>query len=372
MDNTTSVSSHIGSNISQGKDFNIYSSNTSFEVLSKYDKAIRKVSADKEDHSTSKISDKIANSIIICAPQIEDPNYLTYTKVVTTKYIDNDGNGKYSYGDSIISQIESDKKDIYDGIRYKDNGQFDLVVTDNNGVPVCITPPFNDIDTSYFTTSSSAKADINRLRKYADATFSLTLSDDFRKTIGNANEYIANIPISYTPIVPDRTNSTYLIIKKGSDENLNQKNYYVGKLEKDTDENGDYLSYTIDGQIEPIKYYPKNKDASTKGYSFIKVSFSYLLDQFIEFNEWKEMQFNKDVPPLDNSNLTNKSVAYKLAYLLNAVNDLNNRPYMYSLNNKMMPNDETRRYVWFGNKDDYKNAKKYEDAENTAFIINKE
>ena len=157
MDNQSFIPSHIGSNTSQGKDFSIYTSNTSFEVLSRYDQALRKGSSvlDNENNVTTvntvnNIANKIANSIIICSPQVEDPNYQTYTKTVTVKYINRDNIDGLSDDDLILNTTYKDDKDVSGLLAYKDSGQFDLVVTDDNGVPACITPPFNDIDTTYF------------------------------------------------------------------------------------------------------------------------------------------------------------------------------------------------------------------------------
>ena len=96
-----------------------------------------------------------------------------------------------------------------------------------------------------------------------------------------------------------------------------------------------------------------------------------LLDKYIEFENWKNTEFDANAPSLDNKEFDSKSISYKLAYLLNAVNDLNNRPYMYSLNNKINPNDNTRRYVWFGDTEEYKQVKNTDLAKDTAFIINK-
>lgn len=373
MDNQSFIPSHIGSNTSQGKDFSIYTSNTSFEVLSKYDQALRKGSSvlDKENNVTTvntvnNIANKIANSIIICSPQVEDPNYQTYTKTVTVKYINRDNIDGLSGDDLILNTTYKDDKDVSGLLAYKDSGQFDLVVTDDNGVPACITPPFNDIDTTYFEVLSSVYIP-DRIRNYVN-TYPLTLSEKFRNTIGDASKYIEKIPISYTPIVPDNTNPTYLIIGPTNDQNINKKEYYAYTL---TDEKDGYFSY-ITPSGNKLKYYPSDISKNDpQGYKFVKVSFTYLLDKYIEFENWKNTEFDTNVPSLDNKEFDSKSINYKLAYLLNAVNDLNNRPYMYSLNNKINPNDNTRRYVWFGDTEEYKQVKNIDLAKDTAFIINK-
>ena len=103
MDNNL-VSSHIGNLAQTGKDFNVIVTNAPFKLLSSLDKIYRTGSSDTGGNGTTTATNngmgtKIANSFMICAPQIPD-DYTTYKYVADVAYIDRDNNGQYSYGDT--------------------------------------------------------------------------------------------------------------------------------------------------------------------------------------------------------------------------------------------------------------------------------
>lgn len=363
------ISSHVGTLTSQGKDFSIFSTNASFEVLSKVDNALRsgssQVVGDTTNVATTNgMGTKIANSLIVCAPQVKDTT-TTLTYMQTLSYVDVDNDNQYSSYDYKLLESSYTYVSSESSLKYKDNGQFDLVVTDAYGVPACLTPPFNDIDTSYFTVKSSIEVP-SRKRDYI-TSYVMTLSDAFRENIGAANDYIAKVPYSYTAIVPDVDDKKtfYLIVPKSSKNNQNKREYYVGNF------NSSYsgrLAYIGPGEKRIYK-------DDTSNYTIVEATFSYVLDMCVELMQWKEDNFNpkEEVPKIDNTYISGKSLSYQLAYLLNCVNDLNNRPYEYSLNKIIDPSNNS--YIWTGNKTDYSGIMKdsrYEKyVADTTFILQK-
>ena len=141
MDNNL-VSSHIGNLAQTGKDFNVIVTNAPFKLLSSLDKIYRTGSSNTGGNGTTTATNngmgtKIANSFMICAPQIPD-DYTTYNYVANVAYIDRDNNGQYTYGDT---QLYNDAYTyVYTSYNaYKDTGEFDLVATDAYGIPVVLT-----------------------------------------------------------------------------------------------------------------------------------------------------------------------------------------------------------------------------------------
>ena len=349
------TSSHIGNLAQSGKDFNILASNVPYKMLSNYDTAVRKAS---NDSSTSNydISGKISNSIIICAPQERD-NTTVYTQWTKFTYEDNDNNGTFSNDDLMINTysyatVENKVKDLY-----KDTGDFDLVVTDDDGVPVCLTPPFNDIDTDYFTVRKNIE---HRNRGYCNSN-ALTMSESFRDTLGNTAKTLDNLIFTYTPIVPNQDKTIYLIstYKVG---NPNNKNYYVGYAGT----NGNITISNKDNKWT-YSYHPNANDTITNDErtTFTRVSFSYLLDWNIALQQWKDKEFN------DNDKIDSKwdrigsSTNKKISYLLDQVTKLTNYKYMFQLNGS------STSYVWTGSKSQYDNmGSNQRNRNNATFIIN--
>lgn len=354
MNNYTS--SHIGTLTQSGKDFGILASNVPFKMLYKYDAAVRK-NSNSIGSSSYDISGKIANSIIICAPQEKD-NTTLYTQWTKFSYYDNDSDGKFSDLDSgstySYTTIDSKPDETY-----KDNGEFDLVVTDSDGVPVCVTPPFNDIDTEYFAVEKNLDS---RYRDYTTGQV-LTLSERFGNNLSNVNKTLDELIYTYTPIVPSKEKTIYLITtyKVG---NPNNKDYYIGY----TGNGGNILISQSNGKWT-YSYSPDEdttivNDATT---SFTKVSFTYLLDWNIELQKWRDKEFPQgdkiddkwDKDPYGNS------INSKISYLLDKVNQLWNAKYMYRLENS------STSYIWTGTKSDYDNKLGSDkNRKDVTFILN--
>lgn len=365
MDNNL-VSSHIGNLAQTGKDFNVIVTNAPFKLLSSLDKLYRTGSSNDGGNGTTTATNngmgtKIANSFMICAPQIPD-DYTTYNYVANVAYIDRDNNAQYTYGDT---QLYNDAYTyVYTSYNaYKDTGEFDLVATDAYGIPVALTPPFNDIDKEYFDVRSDIPS---RYRDYCHSR-SLTLSENFSKQFGGIGEYIGYIGYSYTPIVIDYDKTTYFI---RASQKIGQANprplYFVGKMDEVSPKG--VLSYKA--KIGHVNKYldPSITYDDEYNYEYIPVSFEYLLNEVDKIKDWKSTEFPKDkwVWKEGESVIESDTIQKKLAYLLATVNKLNNLPYVL---NRTGSTSEDISYLWSGSMSDYKRIPNSDKDNKTTFII---
>ena len=365
MDNNL-VSSHIGNLAQTGKDFNVIVTNAPFKLLSSLDKIYRTGSSNDGGNGTTTATNngmgtKIANSFMICAPQTPD-EYTIYNYVSNVAYIDRDNNGQYTYGDT---QLYNDSyTHMYTSYNaYKDTGEFDLVATDAYGIPVALTPPFNDIDKNYFDVSSDIPS---RYRDYCHSR-SLTLSENFSKQFGGIGKYIGYIGYSYTPIVIDYDKTTYFIRASQKVSKANQRPlYFVGKMDEVSPKG--VLSYKA--QIGNVNKYldPSITYDDEYNYEYIPVSFEYLLNEVDKIKDWKSTEFPKDkwVWKEGESVIESDTIQKKLAYLLATVNKLNNLPYVL---NRTGSTSEDISYLWSGNMHDYKRIPNSDKDNKTTFII---
>ena len=369
MDNNL-ITSHIGNLAQTGKDFNVIVTNAPFKLLSSLDKVYRTGSSDKGGNGTTTATNngmgtKIANSFVICAPQIPD-EYTVYNYVGDIAYIDVDNNGYYNSGD--IQLYNNSHTNVISSSTYKDTGEFDLVVTDAYGIPVVLTPPFNDIDTTYFSISVDSQS---RSRDYCHSR-ALTLSDKFGKQFSEVGEYIGYIPYSYTPIVKDYDKTTYFIraSKKVTTGDPNPRPlYFVGKMDKVSPEGK--LSYiakidNVNKFLDPTIAYDDEYN-----YEYVPVSFEYLLDEVNEIKKWKSTEFPEDNDEWneDESIDGSTSIQKKLSYLMKTVNKLNNLPYVL---NRTGSTSKDISYLWSGNMTEYEGitkSDKDDKDDRTTFII---
>lgn len=369
MDNNL-ITSHIGNLAQTGKDFNVIVTNAPFKLLSSLDKVYRTGSSDKGGNGTTTATNngmgtKIANSFVICAPQIPD-EYTIYNYVGDIAYIDVDNNGYYNSGD--IQLYNNSHTDVISSSTYKDTGEFDLVVTDAYGIPVVLTPPFNDIDTTYFSISVDSQS---RSRDYCHSR-ALTLSDKFGKQFSEVGEYIGYIPYSYTPIVKDYDKTTYFIraSKKVVTGDPNPRPlYFVGKMDKVSPEGK--LSYKA--QIDNVNKFldPTITYDDEYNYEYVPVSFEYLLDEVNEIKKWKSTEFPEDNDEWDENESIDgsASIQKKLSYLMKTVNKLNNLPYVL---NRTGSTSKDISYLWSGNMAEYEGitkSDKDDKDDRTTFII---
>lgn len=365
MDNNL-VSSHIGNLAQTGKDFNVIVTNAPFKLLSSLDKIYRTGSSDTGGNGTTTATNngmgtKIANSFMICAPQIPD-EYTTYNYVANVAYIDRDNNGQYTYGDTQL--YNNAYTYVYTSSNaYKDTGEFDLVATDAYGIPVALTPPFNDIDKNYFDISSDIPS---RYRDYCHSR-SLTLSKNFSTQFSDLGKYVETIGYTYTPIVIDYDKTTYFIraSKKVSDPNPRPL-YFVGKMDKVSPKG--VLSYKA--QIGNVNKYldPSITHDDEYNYEYIPVSFEYLLDELDKLKDWKSTEFpNTSYVWNEGEKLEDSaSVLKKLSYLMKTVSKLNNLPYVL---NRTGSTSKDISYLWSGNMTEYENMAKSDKDDKTTFII---
>lgn len=365
MDNNL-VSSHIGNLAQTGKDFNVIVTNAPFKLLSSLDKIYRTGSSDTGGNGTTTATNngmgtKIANSFMICAPQIPD-EYTTYNYVANVAYIDRDNNGQYTYGDTQL--YNNAYTYVYTSSNaYKDTGEFDLVATDAYGIPVALTPPFNDIDKNYFDISSDIPS---RYRDYCHSR-SLTLSKNFSTQFSDLGKYIETTGYTYTPIVIDYDKTTYFIraSKKVSGPNPRPL-YFVGKMDKVSPKG--VLSYKA--QIGNVNKYldPSITHDDEYNYEYIPVSFEYLLDEVDKLRDWKSTEFPEDNSEWneDESIDGSATIQKKLSYLLKTVSKLNNLPYVL---NRTGSTSKDISYLWSGNMTEYENMAKSDKDDKTTFII---
>lgn len=366
MDNNL-VSSHIGNLAQTGKDFNVIVTNAPFKLLSSLDKLYRTGSSGMGGNGTTTATNngmgtKIANSFMICAPQTPD-DYTTYNYVANVAYIDRDNNGQYSYGDT---QLYNDAYTyVYTSSNtYKDTGEFDLVATDAYGIPVALTPPFNDIDKNYFDINSDMPS---RYREYCHSR-SLTLSKNFSAQFDGLGEYVKEIAYSYTPIVTDYDKTLYFIRASQIKSGPNQRPlYFVGKMDT-ANPNGE-LSYKA--KIGDTYTYLTTKITSDNIYSYeyIPVSFEYLLNEVNGLKNWKSTEFpdNNNGEWHEGEKIDNTdSISKKLSYLMATVKKLNNLPYVL---NRTGSTSKDISYLWSGNISDYEGITKSDKDNKTTFII---
>ena len=365
MDNNL-VSSHIGNLAQTGKDFNVIVTNAPFKLLSSLDKIYRTGSSNNGGNGTTTATNngmgtKIANSFMICAPQTPD-DYTTYNYVANVAYIDRDNNGQYTYGDTQLYN------DAYTYVHtsynaYKDTGEFDLVATDAYGIPVALTPPFNDIDKEYFDVRSDIPS---RYRDYCHSR-SLTLSENFSKQFGGIGQYIGYIGYSYTPIVIDYDKTTYFIRASQKVGRANQRPlYFVGKMDEVSPKG--VLSYkakigNVNKYLDPSITYDDEYN-----YEYIPVSFEYLLNEVDKIKDWKSTQFpNTSYIWNEGEKLEDSaSILKKLSYLMKTVSKLNNLPYVL---NRTGSTSRDISYLWSGNMHDYERITKSDKDNKTTFII---
>lgn len=347
----------VGNLEASGKEFKILASNVSFELLAKYDKYIRESGSSVDNSGTSLASSggigkNIANSVIVCAPQTKATS-ITYTYSATYSWIDN-GDGIYTNGETIVNGSTQGTTTYTSSKNTEDYGKYDLVVTDQNGIPAVITPPFNDIDTKCFTTYVGlSNPDVVPSRKDYCKTTTLTLSDSLRNSVGNADQFISYSPYNFTYI----TDEGMRLIQVNSGGLGTSTRYYVCKDLGEPNEEGFY-SYT---------YYDSNnekKHISKEDSKVTRADYAYVLNEMISLREWKEKNFTQDSQGDAGKPWDGWTVNQKVTYLLEHMNDL------LSLNFVLRHDTTTPSYLWSGKKNEYNKVSQDKSTrENTTFII---
>lgn len=358
MSNTQYIPRTVGNLDASGKEFKILASNVSFEVLAKYDNYIRGGGSSAYNSSTSLASSSgigrnIANAFIICAPQTKATT-VTYTYNNTYSWLEGlNGDGIYNKDTEYVVDGNTDGELSYTSVQStEDYGKYDLVVTDGNGIPAVVTPPFNDIDQRYFSISVGADDGVNPSRKDYCKTTSLTLSYNIQSSVGNSDKFISYAPYSFTYI----TDEGMRLIQVKSTYGAGSR-YYVCKEEdlRYDAATGQYAYTYLDGTGEKHIY------ASDSTIS--RADYSYVLNEMIKLREWKSKNFpeyTKTEDPYYNTYFDGWTLEKKMSYLLKYVSMTNNTYFV------MRHDDSTPAYLWSGTKDKYNAAQASKD---TTYII---
>ncbi len=347
----------VGSLSSSGKEFKILASNVSFEVLAMYDEHIREANStvDTDNNisnalaSDSGVGANIANSLIVCAPQMK--SYTTIVNASTNySFIDKNGDKVYDKeeGDKIISGSYEPEINVINQEGTEDTGKYDLVVTDYNGVPGIITPPFNDIDKNYFTVSNS---NVDPSRSKYCRTVSLTFNPEMSDTIGRAHKFIDEATYAFTYNTPNER--MYLIEVRDDGPGGQPSRYYTTNeeltLSKDLGTNGyKYYSYTYYDDENNLCYIYDD------GNTIINpANYSYILNEYLKLRKWKEENFSY-IPANGEEKwkeyFRKEEFTYmndKINWLLEKVYGLVNSKFLYRAD------DTVPTYLWSGNKENY-------------------
>ena len=359
------------SNGNAGQNFNIYVSNVPFETISELDSKYRNITSSyvnsQNNVNNNGLGTNIANSIIICASDIEDKSS-TYRILTYTDFKDQNNNGKYDQDvDSTLETYVAPIEKINAAYGYRDTGNYDIAVTDTYGHPIVLTPPFNDVNKKYFSTqiadgSLSYKGISYRGLNYP--TSMLTLSDTFTKQFDNVGKVVEEMDITYTPII--KHTYSYIINDEGQKVIDNSKTWKLGYYTRSGDNAKVWVVYDLGNETNTL---PKDLQAN-KGWNepkTVEPEFTHSLRFCDAIGEIADLQAKFD-PTNDNAEIT---------YLKNQVKDLQEKvENLLKLNfilskNYKGDNDNPYSYIWTGSNDEYgKVADADKKNPNITFLIN--
>lgn len=216
-----------------GQDFNIIVSDAKFETISyidyKFRNTVSSYTNGQNNVNNNGLGTNIANSIIICSYKTEDKNSLKRS-ITYSSWLESDHNNRYDADkDQLVEAPYTTTYTVQETVGYRDSGIYDLAVTDNYGHPIVLTPPFNDIDSKYFTSKiadgSIASHEIS-YRKVNYPTSYLTLSDDFAKQFNGVNDVVRDMDITYTPLV--KQTYSYTLVNGKKEINGNYSTWKIG------------------------------------------------------------------------------------------------------------------------------------------------
>lgn len=359
MSNTQYIPRTVGNLEASGKEFKILASNVSFEVLAKYDNYIRGGGSSSADNSSTSLASSsgigrnIANAFIICAPQTKATT-ITYTYNNTYSWLEGlNGDGIYNKDTEYVVDGSIDGALSYTSKQStEDYGKYDLVVTDGNGIPAVVTPPFNDIDTRYFSISVGNDSGVDPSRKDYCKTTSLTLSYNIQNSVGNSDKFISEADDNYTRLTDDK--SLRLIQVKSSSGTGTR--YYVCSYSEVKDLKDGHYSYTYLNGNDVAYIWPGDS-------TITRADYAYVLNTMIKLSYWKETNFkeyNRTEDPYYNTYFQDWTLDQKISYLLKYVSYTNNAYFV------MRHDKSTPAYLWSGSSDIYNSANMDKD---TTYII---
>ena len=355
------------SNGNAGQNFNIYVSNVPFETISELDSNYRNTTSSyvngQNNVNNNGLGTNIANSIIICASDVEDKSS-TYRILTYTDFKDQNNNGKYDRDiDNTLETYAAPIEKINAACGYRDTGNYDIAVTDTYGHPIVLTPPFNDINKKYFSTqiadgSLSYKEISYRGLNYP--TSMLTLSDAFAKQFDSVSKVIDDMDLTYTPIVKHTYSYTL--------DDTGQKvinNSYTWKLGYYTQNSNSRVWFVYDPQNSNTR--PKDLQAN-KDWNVpqpVEPEFTHSLRFCDAIGEIADLQAKFD------DNNPDAEITYlkkRVTILEDKVDKLLKLNFVLSKNYKG-DNDNPYTYIWTGSNKDYETVS-YKDAKNITFLIN--
>lgn len=349
-----------------GQDFNIIVSDAKFETISyidyKYRNTVSSYTNGQNNANNNGLGTNIANSIIICSYKTEDKNSLKQS-ITYTSWLESDNNNRYDADkDQLVEAPYTTTYTVQESVSYRDSGIYDLAVTDNYGHPIVLTPPFNDIDSKYFTSKiadgSVASHEIS-YRKVNYPTSYLTLSDDFAKQFDGVNDVVRDMDITYTPLVKQTYSYTLVNGKKEIDTKSTWK---IGYVINPTNTK-DWVVFDPNKETGQATWPNKITNPETQMYSH-SLRFCDLVG---------------DVAELQHKTDKNNKEDGSLGYLYDWINTLQQKVSQLMELNFILANNYNKNehptapysYIWTGSAEEYKNTwDKNNLPNNVTFLIN--
>lgn len=326
-----------------GQDFNVIVSNASFESLKKFKDWAS--DSDNGGATNNGLGTNIKNSFIICSPQQSDDEVTISTDIQKINYRENGNAAGYQEGDDelIDSTTISTTSMTMDK---RDTGATDLIVTDHLGNLIRLTPPFTDIDTTYFSVKEgilTTDADVNNNTMYGCRA--LTFNKEYSKLLTETSSNMSTLSTTYTPIInyinrnienedgTKRNDITYSTVAYWYENEKGNKIWTtVSYNQSDDNIDTDFKTF-----VET--YSTTNKEWGA--YHTYSVSFIDLLNSYYLLKKEHDDLAYK----YEQANNPNKkdTVAYNVDYMMKLLT----YNVMYKANS-YMPS-----YIWTGNNDNY-------------------
>lgn len=331
-----------------GQDFNIIISNASFEQLKKFKDWASE--SDNGGATNNGLGTNIKNSFIICSPQQDDDEVIISTDVQKINYRESGNAIGYQEGDDelIDSTTISTSKMV---INKSDTGDTDLIVTDHLGNFIRLTPPFTDIDTTYF---SVKKGIITNESIIPNNTMygcrALTFNDTFSKIFNNISNTILELSYTYIPLLNYRNN-------KNTDGSIDDNSSYSTVAY--------WYKNNVGNKVWTAVSYNQNKEGRDK--DFIDFIETYSTSNVTEESTYHA--YGVSFIDLLNSYYTLLDEHNKVAYNLNLM--ANKIQYIENLFNTVVFKVDTNMpsYIWTGSTTEYTNFIKDKESDETDSYI---
>lgn len=346
-----------------GQDFNVIISNASFEDLQKF-----KDWASDSDHggaTNNGLGTNIKNSFIICSPQQDDAEVNISTDINKIEYYErNNKEGYQADGDDLIStSLLSTTKTT---INKRDTGATDLIVTDHLGNLIRLTPPFSDIDTTYFDVNPGVVTENVGNTLYGGRA--LTFNKKYSKLLSDSSNTMSKLSVTYTPIL-STINNNVEVEEEGQEKTYMDVPYstiaywyldHVSNTKIWTTVSYNQSSESTEWTDLANSLGLNTEDGKETGstYHAYGVSFINLLDNYYSLQQ-KYDDLSKKINDITSDTNAN-SLTYKVQYLT-----------ILLQSNVMYKADENMpTYIWTGNSKDYnKFIKSHNDDSNSYIFI---